>query len=625
MARLRTPKDSELEVAAEQLGTAAKAVGIAVSKEIEAGGFPLSSDIAKANKRTETQRDQLNRELGSLAKAAEATVKRSPSQLVKAGEIASKSVLVARRKLKVTRRNTCTGARLVATLGVACMMGGLLGGCAASLPSLESRSTTSVATDTGSTRLGRALAPEIAGHQGLSGIHALANPRDAFATRVVLAAAADKSLDVQYYIWHGDPVGYLLFQALWSAAERGVHVRLLLDDNNTAGLDPTLTALNAHPNIELRLYNPFVQRSARVLGYVTDFARLNRRMHNKSFTADNQVTVVGGRNIGGEYFGAGDGMLFADLDVVAVGTSVGDVSTQFEVYWTSASAYPAATLIEPPGTPSTADLQTRFAAARADPQTVTYLEAVRATPVVADILAGRFAFEWARTKLVFDDPAKTLDTQQRTDVLLFPDLVQAIGRPHKTLDLVSPYFVPGEQGTAALAAMAGRGAAVRILTNSLAASDVMAVHAGYAKHRRELLRAGVRLYELKPNAGQASRDDRKGAASSSSSGLHAKTFAVDGERIFVGSFNFDPRSALLNTEMGLVIDSPVLSRGLGVIFDKDVPLAAYEVRLAPDGKNLQWIERDATNENVHDTEPETSVMRRLGVGVLSWLPIDWLL
>ena len=516
-------------------------------------------------------------------------------------------------------------ARLIATLGTLCLLGGLLGGCATPLPSLESRTVTTAATDTDGTRLGRALVADVAAHPGLSGIHALVNPRDAFATRVVLAAAADKSLDVQYYIWHGDPVGTLLFEALWHAAERGVRVRLLLDDNNTAGLDPTLAALDAHPNIELRLYNPFVQRGSRALGYMTDFARLNRRMHNKSFTADNQVTVVGGRNIGDEYFGAGDGMLFADLDVVAVGAAVGDVSKEFDLYWNSASAYPAASLIGQAGPQAAAALRAQFAAAHADPLSVAYLEAVRATPVVRDILAGKLTFEWASTKLVFDDPAKTLDTQRRTDVLLFPDLVQAMGRPQKALDLVSPYFVPGEQGTAALAAVAGRGVAVRILTNSLAASDVTAVHAGYAKHRRDLLRAGVRLYELKPTAGLEPKDNRNGVGSSSSSGLHAKTFAVDGERIFVGSFNFDPRSALLNTEMGLVIDSPVLARGLGEIFDNDVPLAAYEVRLAPDGQSLQWIERTATGEKVYDTEPETSLMRRLGVGILSGLPIDWLL
>jgi cardiolipin synthase C len=501
---------------------------------------------------------------------------------------------------------------------------GALGGCAAPLPSLEGRAASSALTDTSGTRLGRALAAEVAAHPGKSGIHALPNPRDAFAVRAVLAAAADKSLDVQYYIWHGDAAGILLFEALWQAAERGTRVRLLLDDNNTAGMDATLAALDAHANIELRLYNPFVQRGARGLGYATDFARLNRRMHNKSFTADNQVTVVGGRNIGDEYFAVGVGVVFADLDVVAVGPAVGEVSKEFDLYWSSASAYPAAGLLDAPGPQAAVELRARFAARR-DPQALAYLEAVRTTPVVRDLLARTLSFEWARAQLVHDDPAKTLDAAQHRDVLLFPDLVRAMGRPQRSLDLVSPYFVPGEEGTAALAALAGRGVTVRILTNSLAASDVSAVHAGYAKRREALLRAGVRLYELKPTAGEELPDSRTGMGSSSSSGLHAKTFAVDGERIFVGSFNFDPRSALLNTEMGLVIDSPLLARGLAEGFETDVPLIAYEVRLAPDGRSLQWIERSAAGEKVFDTEPETSAMRRLGVGVMSVLPIEWLL
>jgi len=521
----------------------------------------------------------------------------------------------------MTRWKTLTLLAL-ATLGVVC---GLFGGCAAALPALEGRLASSAVTDTSGTRLGQALAAELVAHPGKSGIHALANPRDAFAARAVLAAAADKSLDVQYYIWNNDPAGYLLFEALWQAAERGVRVRLLLDDNNTAGMASTLGALDAHPNIELRLYNPFVQRGARALGYLTDFARLNRRMHNKSFTADNQVTVVGGRNIGDEYFGMGSGMVFADMDVLAVGPAVGEVSSAFDLFWNSDSAYPAASLLDAPDAQSAAELQARFAAVRAQPQSVAYLQAVRTTQVVRDLLAGTLNIEWARARLVHDDPTKTLDTTKRVDALLFPDLVRAMGQPRKSLDLVSPYFVPGEGGTQALASLAGRGVAVRILTNSLAASDVGVVHAGYAKRRFELLRAGVRLYELKPTAGEALPDSRTGMGSGSSSGLHAKTFAVDRERIFVGSFNFDPRSALLNTEMGLVIDSAVLARGLAESFDTDIPLVAYEVRLTPDGSSLQWVERGAAGEKVFDTEPKASLMRRLGVGLMSVLPIEWLL
>ena len=509
-------------------------------------------------------------------------------------------------------------------LAALCVLTSLLAGCATTLPSLEGRSATAALADTAGTRLGRTLAAEVAANPGKTGVHPLLEPRDAFAARVLLAAAAERSLDVQYYIWHADTVGTLLFEALWQAAERGVRVRLLLDDNNTSGPDPTLAVLDGHPNIEVRLYNPFVQRKVRALGYLTDFSRLNRRMHNKSFTVDNQATVVGGRNIGNEYYGAGGDMVFADLDVIAVGAAVRDVSRQFDLYWNSPSAYPAAGLVGAPGPSGAENLKARFAATHADPESVAYIDAVRTTPIVRDMLDRKLAFEWATARLVHDDPAKTLDTTERTDVLLFPELVRVMGRPEKTFDLVSPYFVPGKDGTAAMAALAGSGVRMRVLTNSLAASDVSAVHAGYAKRRRDLLQGGIKLYELKPTAGQESREAAGGVGSSSSSGLHAKTLAVDQSRIFVGSFNFDLRSALLNTEMGLVIDSPKLARGLANAFDTGVPLAAYEVVLAPDG-GLQWIERTKSEQTRYDTEPGTTFLKRLGVGTLSILPIDWLL
>jgi putative cardiolipin synthase len=497
-----------------------------------------------------------------------------------------------------------------------------LGAGCAGLPPLEGRTASTALSDTGNTRLGRALAPAIATHSGKTGVRPVMEPRDAFAARVLLAAAADKSIDVQYYIWHPDQVGYLLFEALWQAANRGVRVRLLLDDMNTGGLDPTIAALDAHPNIEVRLYNPVVLRGARGLNFLTDFARVNRRMHNKSFTVDNQVSVVGGRNVGNEYFGAGSGVVFADLDVVVVGAAVGEVSREFDTYWNSSSAYPAASFVGPMGPESAIDLQAKFAAARADPDSVAYIEALKAAPIVSDILDQKGGFEWTTSRLVYDDPAKTLEPSAGADLLLFPELVQLMGRPEKSLDLVSPYFVPGENGTAALVALASRGVQVRILTNSLASSDVGAVHAGYAKRRVDLLRSGVRLYELKPTAVKEKFPASGGFGSSSSSGLHAKTFAVDRARIFVGSFNFDPRSALLNTEMGLVIDSPTLAQGLAERFDTEIPRAAYEVRLAADGRSLEWIERTAAGERRYDVEPETGGLRRFAIEVMSILPIE---
>jgi cardiolipin synthase C len=374
-------------------------------------------------------------------------------------------------------------------------------GCA-SLPPPAPRSASSAITDTAGTELGQALAPLLAAHPGLSGIHAMPNAFDAFAARMVLAGMAQRSIDAQYFIWRDDQVGMLLFQALWRAAERGVRVRLLLDDGGTSGIDATLALLDAHPHIELRLYNPFVQRGSRTLGYLSDFTRLNKRMHNKSFIADNQASVVGGRNIANEYFGAAGAIGFADLDVLAIGPVVQRVSAQFDLYWNSASAYPAAQFLAPPPADAAQRLQQAFAKALSDAVAVDYLNAVATSPILVDLLEDRLDLDWTHARLLYDDPAKTLDRSARTDVLLFPALMESLGKPTRSFDIVSPYFVPGEDGTALLAELARSGVQVRVLTNSLASSDESVVHAGYMKRREELLRAGVRLYELKPTANE---------------------------------------------------------------------------------------------------------------------------
>jgi putative cardiolipin synthase len=347
-------------------------------------------------------------------------------------------------------------------------------------------------------------------------------------------------------------------------------------------------------------------------------------MHNQSLTADNQATIVGGRNIGNEYFGAGDATVFADLDVLVVGPVVRDVSNAFDLYWNSASAYPAAPLVGAPPADPRAWLASRFDATRASPASTAYLEAVRKTPLVAELLSGKLPLEWADARLVYDDPAKTLGKAERS-ALLITRLEQVIGKPKRELDLVSPYFVPAEAGTAAFTGLARQGVKVRVLTNSLAATDVAAVHAGYAKRRDDLLASGVELYELKRSAyaDRARESGQKTLGGSSAASLHAKTFAVDRERIFVGSFNFDPRSAQLNTEMGLVIDSPALASGVSDGFDKLIPRFAYQVR--QDAGGLTWIERTPEGEKRHAVEPETGAVERGAVGVMSVLPIEWLL
>lgn len=502
------------------------------------------------------------------------------------------------------------------------------------LPSLAGREASRAVELNRTGMLGDAIKRGIAPDAGQSGLRLLPDGKEAFATRMLLARAAERSIDAQYYIWHDDLTGGLLFDELRAAADRGVRVRLLLDDNNTAGLDPLLARLDAHPNLELRLFNPFTVRWPRLLGWVADFSRLNRRMHNKSFTIDNGVTVIGGRNIGDEYFGAGAGALFVDLDTLAIGPVVQDTSRDFDAYWNSASAYPAERILGSDAAQkplSRADRSTR--AAR------QYLQALDEAGIVQQLTGGNLELTWAPVSLVSDDPGKALGQAKPSDLLII-QLEEVLGVPRERLGLVSGYFVPTYAVVDKLGAAASRGAKVQVVTNAFEATDVPLVHSGYAGDRKPMLRAGVQLWELKKGPGDETPIRQGGSRGSglggsgtgSASGvpqgagqaLHAKTFTVDGKRLFVGSFNLDPRSARLNTELGFVIDSPALTSFVEQRLREGLPQAAYQVRLNEQG-DLEWVEQQGRRTVVHRTEPGTTAWSRFVIAVLSLMPVEWLL
>jgi putative cardiolipin synthase len=412
-----------------------------------------------------------------------------------------------------------------------------------------------------------------------------------------------------------------LLEALHRAADRGVRVRLLLDDINTAGLDPLLAALDSHPNIEVRLFNPFRHRRWRILDYLTDFGRVNRRMHNKSFTADNQATIVGGRNVGDEYFGAGHDVLFVDVDALAIGPVVEAVSNDFERYWTSASAERVQAVVHAGGADAGSSVATAGSRVRQDPAAAAYLEAMRQSAFVRDLMSGCLELEWAPTVLLSDDPAKGLG-RANDDSHIWHRLKALFGGSLRELSLISAYFVPRASGVDDLTTLVRGGAAVTVLTNSFEATDVAAVHAGYAKRRKPLLQAGVTLFEMK--RAESARSGRgRWRSGSSHTSLHAKTF-FDRARVFIGSLNFDPRSARLNTEMGLVIESPALARTIAEGVAARMRAHAYEVRLTDAGK-LQWLEQAEPDDVVHDEEPGSKIWQRFAIFLLSLLPIEWLL
>lgn len=500
---------------------------------------------------------------------------------------------------------------------------GMVSACA--LPTLEGRVASQAISkqEAADTTLGRALAPTLLRQPALSGVLALDNAMDAFAARVLLIDAAERSIDIQYYIWRDDITGNLLLHALHKAAQRGVRVRLLLDDNGISGLDHKLAALNKQPGVEVRLFNPFPFRTWKQLGFITDFSRLNKRMHNKSLTVDGLLTIVGGRNVGDEYFGATQGVAFADLDVLATGPIVDDMSHDFDRYWNSESAYPVALLIDTPTSDRVQAIVHEEATTATIAQAQAYVQAVAQSSFIERLLAEQLNFLWVPVHIVSDDPAKVLDKAHQAG-LLTSRLQAVLNQPELSVDIVSPYFVPTEQGVEILAALVRQGVQVRVLTNSLLATDVLPVHAGYAKYRVPMLKSGVSLYELRSEQNRTRPKEKAGLFGSSGTSLHAKTFAIDGKRVFVGSFNFDPRSARLNTELGFVIESPEMARAVAEAFDHGLREYAYQLGLNRE-QQLIWLEQTPEGMNILSNEPGAGLWTCLYVGFLSLLPIEPLL
>ena len=359
------------------------------------------------------------------------------------------------------------------------------------MPADVERPQSSALTDTAGTRLGRGVAAAIADNPGKTGIHALGDARDAFAARVLLARAAERSLDVQYYIWRDDTTGGLLCEALWQAAERGVRVRLLLDDNNTRGLDADARRARRASEHRGAPVQPVRQpQPARSATGRRDFARVNRRMHNKSFTADNQATIVGGRNVGDEYFGADTPVAFADLDVIAVGAVVREVSAAFDAYWNSASAYPAASLIPAAQPESAAQVRAAWAKLNGAPAASEVPRAVRATRLSVQLLAGRLALEWATARVVSDDPAKVLQPPERSELHMLPRIGRRARRPGARAGPGVAVFRADEGGRGSLARDGGA-------RREGARADQLA--------RRDRRRAGARGLREIPGAAAARR------------------------------------------------------------------------------------------------------------------------
>jgi putative cardiolipin synthase len=475
---------------------------------------------------------------------------------------------------------------------------------------------------------------ETAAHGDESGFRLLTSNTNALLSRIALADHAAHSLDLQYYIFENDATGRLVAQHLLAAADRGVRVRLLIDDINSEGKNRFLDAFDAHPNMQVRLFNPFRTRSpslpSRIAQFVLEGPRLNRRMHNKSFIADNTVAIVGGRNIGDPYFDAASNDNFRDLDVIAIGPVVAQASHTFDDYWNSDAAYPIKAFRDTRATD--ADLASLRAALMRDAR--KFAESDYALAAIDELPHGPSAdrsgsWMWGAAQLVADHPEKVEVHEDAPELRIGPQLKKIFDASTHEVLVITPYFVPGKSGTRYLGGLAQRGIDVNVLTNSLGSTDEVAAEAGYANHRRDLLVQGVHLFELRPAPGG---DKQQITARGTSSGvsLHAKAVVVDRRYVFVGSMNMDPRSKLLNTEMGVIVDCPPLAEAVAKFFaSASATASAYRVELQPAESasgRLVWItqQKDGRTQTLTQ-EPDVDWHRRLAIAVFRILPIEGLL
>ena len=456
------------------------------------------------------------------------------------------------------------------------------------------------------TTLGRVVAADNGG-VNLSGIRLLSSGDEALASLIALADRAERTLDIQYYLIHQDDSSRLFLHHLRLAAERGVRVRLLVDDLNTAGEDRRFMHLGEHANVEVRVFNPFPGGRfalwTRFVASASDIPRINHRMHNKLFVADNSIAITGGRNIGDQYFTRDPHSNFIDLDVVAAGMIVPQLSATFDAFWNSKYAYPIASVAAPVRAENVP---------RALEENIVTGEA---NWLARDLDAGQLHLTWVPATVLADGPAKIASDVAPDEEVTIANNVSALMRSAKEeVIVISPYFVPGPQGVALMRELAGRGVHIRVLTNSLASTDSPLVHNGYSRYRVELLKLGVELSEVRPKLGH--RRQRFHPFRSSNASLHAKALVIDQKTVFIGSMNMDARSARTNSEMGLVIRSTEIAGQVTSLLDDISADGSYRLTLDANG-HIVWSSGEEGSQDVWHNDPETTRLQRLILDVLA--------
>ncbi|MGO9934617.1 MAG: phospholipase D-like domain-containing protein [Steroidobacteraceae bacterium] len=487
-------------------------------------------------------------------------------------------------------------------------------GCAG-LPRHVDKTHSEALRDPATTTLGRIVESDEAG-RNLSGIRLLASGEEALASLMALADHAERTLDIQYYIIHEDESSLLLLRHVGLAADRGVRVRLLVDDLNTAGQDRLFVHLGEHANIEVRVFNPFPNGRfstwARILAAAPDMRRINHRMHNKLFVADNALAITGGRNIGDQYFTRDQYNNFIDLDVVAAGAIVPELSASFDEFWNSKYAYPIKSIAygvdAAPAAPPVAE--------RAPTGNSDWLE--------HELDARAVQLDWVPASVLADQPAKIAsESSPDEEVTIANDITDLMNSAHQELIVISPYFVPGKDGVALMRELIRRGVHIRILTNSLATTDSPLVHIGYSRYRVELLRLGVDLRELRPKLGM--KRPRFHPFRGSNASLHAKALVIDQKVVFIGSLNMDERSAHINSELGLVIRSAEIAHQVTNLLDDISTDGSYKLQLVDHGKRIEWSSGEPGAMQTWRIDPQTTHLQRFWLKALTPFAPDELL
>lgn len=480
---------------------------------------------------------------------------------------------------------------LAAVLFIACLMILLMAAGCSTIPKDYPREESFALQSPDQTALGEAFAEAEETHPDASGYRLLTDGVNAFVARLALMEAAEETVDIQYYIYRMDTVGQMLSKSLIDAADRGVRIRLLLDDMEIGDNDFRFAVLASHPNIQMRIFNPFAGRSkfGMLWSILMSFDRINQRMHNKIFAVDNQLAIVGGRNIANEYFTVEPNQYFADLEVLATGPIVRQASASFDHFWNSVLSVPINVLMaKKPNEQDLVDLKRQFATTWQSDRAQAYRDRLQNSPFPETINQGQFDFIWAPAEVVYDSPDQIIRNGKENDQLT---LLGAYLEPHfrqtrQELVLISPYMIPGDKGMFLFRQLSGRDVNLRILTNSLAASDMAAVYGAYAGYRKPILRLGAELYELKPGAGQEETDRQK--PTSVGATLHAKTLVFDRDKVFIGSMNLDPRSVYLNTELGIIVNSKELATEIAQHFAQlTSPEASFRLSL-DEGGDVVW-------------------------------------